>query len=310
MGDTKIKWAKKVWNPFGGCKKVSTGCKNCYAVRLGDGRLRSFYPDGFENGVYFFRHRLDEPRKWRKPQIVFVGSMGDIYQPNMPDSYIDEIYKVVADLPQHTFMMLTKYPDRMHAYLSARYKENPLPNVWAGVSVENQEAANKRIPLLLDSPASKRFVSYGPALGPIEFTNVEYRVDADLTGPESFYKMNSLLQMQGNAVLDLVIMEGESGPNARPMNPSWVRFALYQCRQAGTSFFFKQWGEWCSYEVAALALSHDQILAAETVATDSGGRLYRIGKDLTGDLLDGVQYREWPESLGASSGIGELFPSR
>ena len=293
MGDTKIKWAKKVWNPFGGCKKVSTGCKNCYAVRLGNGDLRSFYPDGFENGVYFFRHRMNEPRKWRKPQIVFVGSMGDIYQPNMPDSYIDEIYGVMADLPKHTFMILTKYPDRMKAYLLARYKDNPLPNVWVGVSVENQDTANARVGKLISiaraNAAIKIFVSYEPAVGLVDFNRIDHMTDTGVP-----YRLDSLNAGVGRGI-DLVIMGGESGVEARPMSPGWVRFVHDQCKKAGVPFFFKQWGEWSSYETAVLSLPHDRILAARSFRTESGDLLYRVGKEFTGDLIGGIQYHEWPQ---------------
>ena len=306
MGDTKIQWASKVWNPFGGCTKVSAGCANCYAGLLAEGNLRSFYPDGFWNGAYFFRHRMEQPLKWRKPAVIFVGSMGDIFHDNIPNSYIDEIFGVMKKAPQHTFMLLTKRPARMRQYLETRYEKGGLPNVWVGVSVENQATANARIDELMwisiRELAAKTFVSYEPAIGLVDFCAIEYVTRPEDMVPGLGYSVDSLASERGRGI-DLVIMGGESGSNARPVHPGWARFVRNQCNNAGVPFFFKQWGEWSSYDNAILTMPHDDIIKSESividhdgaVATDNCGvQLFRVGKEFAGHLLDGIEYHEWP----------------
>lgn len=164
MADTKISWCDKTWNPITGCTKCSPGCVNCYAERMSK-RLagRCGYPKENPFAVTFHPDKLQEPMKWHKPSRIFVCSMGDLFHEQVKDEWIDAVFMTMDLSRRHTFMILTKRPERMREYLSGRTHiirmVYPLPNVWLGVTVENQEQADKRIPFLLDTPAAKRFVS-------------------------------------------------------------------------------------------------------------------------------------------------------
>jgi len=227
--------------------------------------------------------------RWQKPRRIFVGSMTDLFYNAVPDEFLDTIFGYMAVAKQHTFLLLTKRPERMLAYLidssiarcdgrgeTARridprvpleYLSWPLPNIWLGVTVEDQQRADERIPILLETPAAKRFVSIEPMLGPVMMRRISkpagerYPWGYDyLTGVEyGPYHCN-----RGMPRLDWVIVGGESGPNARPMHPDWARSLRDQCQEAGTPFFFKQWGG-------------------------------RFGKRAAGRLLDGVEYNAFPE---------------
>ena len=187
---SKIEWTEKTWNPASGCTKISDGCKNCYAEKMAY-RLQAMGTKGYENGFAVTLHpeKLDEPLKHKKPTIYFVCSMGDLFHEDMPFEFIDSVWAVMAAAGQHTFQVLTKRPDRMKEYLeNQKYSPNslgiafariagnkktkdflqPLPNVWLGVTAENQEQADKRIPILLDTPAALRFVSIEPMLSGID----------------------------------------------------------------------------------------------------------------------------------------------
>ncbi len=205
---TAIEWTDKTWNPTVGCDKVSPGCKHCYAEAI----TRRF-PRGFPNGFDFTLRpeRLEEPRKWRKPSMVFVNSMSDLFHERMPLGFLREVFRVMEECPQHTFQILTKRHERM-AELAG---ELPWPeNVWMGVSVERQDYAH-RVDHLRRVPAAVRFLSCEPLLGPLEL---------DLRG------------------IHWVIVGGESGPRHRPMEADWVRAIRAQAGEAGAAFFFKQWG--------------------------------------------------------------------
>ena len=247
MGKTKIDWADKVWNPVTGCTKVSAGCKNCYAERLA-GRFKDQYPEGFGK-VTCHEDRLGIPDRWQKPWRVFVNSMSDLFHPAVPFEFIDKVFAVMAHT-EHTYMVLTKRPERMKKYIHNGaivgahptalksnnpdgFRRHPLWNVWLGVSVEDQKTADERIPLLLETPSVKRFVSYEPALGPVVF--------------DSWLKIHRIKGEVGNLSsenfsnqIDLIIMGGESGSNYRPMNPEWAREVAYQCKHASVPFYFKQ----------------------------------------------------------------------
>ncbi|MDR2891566.1 MAG: phage Gp37/Gp68 family protein [Deltaproteobacteria bacterium] len=280
MNITKIEWTNFTWNPVTGCPgpKVSIGCANCYAERVMNGRLRQMYDEEkpFER-IHFHLERLLQPYRVKKPQRVFVGSMTDIFHEEVEDQYINLIFATVVLCPQHTFMILTKRPDRMAAFITDRstracdnrghaYKSMcnrarvdsdmdglpwPLPNLWLGVTVCNQAEADAKIPLLLQTPAAKRFISVEPMLGPVRLDNLFYRPSLDddtynaLTGegnqPDAY---EYPAYTRGGPKLDWVICGGETGPNARPMHPDWVRSLRDQCVAAGVPFFFKGWGEW------------------------------------------------------------------
>lgn len=227
--NSAIEWTDATWNPTTGCDRVSPGCDHCYALTLAkrlqamgnpryqrDGNPRTSGP-GFSLTIH--PDKLDEPYRWRKPRRVFVDSMSDLFHASVPAEFIHAVFDVMTDLPQHHFQILTKRPRRMLAVASAWYRESGravAPNVWLGTSVEDQKWADKRVPLLREVPATIRFLSCEPLLGPI--------------------------RLQDLRDIDWVIVGGESGWNARPMSVEWVRSLRDQCRGTGVAFFFKQWG--------------------------------------------------------------------
>ncbi len=219
---SRIEWTQETWNPVTGCTKVSPGCEHCYAERFSE-RFRGVKGHPYETGfdLTLRPERLDQPFKWKKPRRVFVNSMSDLFHENVPDKFIDLVFAVMTMAQRHTFQVLTKRPQRMQEYIHGKIDHDwsgwlPM-NVWLGVSAEDQKRTDERIPPLLETPAAVRFVSAEPLLGPIDF---------------------------GAAMdqIDWVIVGGESGPGARPMNPDWVRSIRDQCSSFCTPFFFKQWG--------------------------------------------------------------------
>ncbi|GAG05438.1 unnamed protein product, partial [marine sediment metagenome] len=172
---TKIEWASESWNPITGCTPISEGCANCYAKKMAQRLKGRFgYPEDEPFRVTFHPDKLDQPLKWRKPRHIFVVSMGDLFHPGILWSDNQEIWEIMAKCPQHTFMILTKRVERMRIFLTEdlNYKlPLPLPNVYLGVTAENQQRADERIPILLQIPAAKRFVSIEPMLGPVDLTN-------------------------------------------------------------------------------------------------------------------------------------------
>lgn len=229
MTKTSIEWATDVWNPVTGCSKVSEGCRHCYAERVA-GR---FWGDRKFTDVRVHPERLDQPLHWKKPRRVFVNSMSDLFHPVVDDDFIEDVFRVMARTPQHTYMVLTKRPEQMRAWFEGYDAVRPLPNVWLGVSVENQKAADERIPMLLGTPAAVRFVSCEPLLGPVKL--VKWLPGYD---PTQHYEL-----IERQLVIDWVIAGGESGTGARPMQLDWVRGLRDVCVQTQTPFFFKQWGE-------------------------------------------------------------------
>jgi len=275
---TKIEWVKnqdgtkgETWNPVTGCTKVSPGCEYCYAERMAK-RLagRCGYPADEPFRVTLHSERLEEPLRWRKPRVVFVCSMGDLFHQDVPFEFIDDVFETIANAPQHIFQILTKRSRRMMVYMldmgaRLRYRgvmvDDVLPNVWLGVSAENQQAADQRIPFLMSAPAAIRFVSAEPLLGEIDLSRGLERG------------------------LDWLIVGGESGPGARPMHPDWVRSIRDQCVNAGVPFFFKQWGEWAP-------AAHFDARGHYRYHLFEGHVMARAGKKATGRTLDG---REWDE---------------
>jgi protein gp37 len=227
IGDrSAIEWTEATWNPVTGCDRVSEGCDHCYALTLAkrlraagnaryqvDGDPRTSGP-GF--GLTLHWDVLDRPLSWRRPRLVFVNSMSDLFHRRVPVDFIAQAFDVMAKAERHTFQILTKRPGRMASVLR-RLRPIPLPNVWLGTSVENQRWADVRIPQLLSTPAAVRFLSCEPLLGPLDLLATINR-------------------------LDWVIVGGESGPHARVMAPAWARSIRDQCLAAGVAHFFKQWG--------------------------------------------------------------------
>ena len=385
---TRIEWTDTTWNPVRGCSRVSEGCRNCYAERFA--ARFSGEEEGFESGgpqgwqptkpegrfhgfaemtesgprwtgkVELVDHKLREPLRWRRPRRVFVNSMSDLFHEKLRDEQLDEIFArmlacEVLDSPRHSFQILTKRPQRMRRYLTARspselvqawakagdgriildnadvffseYVEShtscdwredgtaphgtppkpwkhlrkvwPLPNVWLGVSVEDQKSADERVPILLDTPAAVRFVSAEPLLGPVDLEcglAVAWQCSgcrAYFSGPlkkrcpkcdrEGYWtgshRFNSRTRQAGSG-LDWVIVGGESGPGARPCDVAWIRAIVEQCRAAGVPAFVKQ-----------LGAEPVQFAVAAERRTDSGACTVRLRNRKGGDPA------EWPEDL-------------
>jgi protein gp37 len=251
VGKTKIQWTDMSWPVVTGCTPVSEGCRNCYAARMAATRLKH-HPryEGLaiiENGkakwtgeVRLNHDVLEQPLHWRKPRMVFVASMGDLFHDDVPDAFISKVFRRMLITPRHTFQVLTKRPARMSEYIQSHITnrlfavygtrfEWPPANIWLGTSVENQAAADERISLLLQTPAAVRFVSVEPMLSAVDLWPY---LDPDHYEPIYHSKLNPTLSW--------VICGAESGPSARPMDEDWVRDLRDQCVAAGTPFFYKQ----------------------------------------------------------------------
>lgn len=259
-----IEWTDATWSPVRGCTKVSPGCANCYAETFAE-RFRDVKGHPYEQGfdLRLVPEKLKEPLGWKKPRRVFVNSMSDLFQNDVPFAYIDRVFAVMAFAGQHTFQVLTKRPERMLAYVSHLAKSIkpietaardmgltfnfngisllpwPIPNVWLGVSVENQHFVDERIPLLLQTPAAVRFISAEPLLGPVRLYGRGIPYEQELmAGPMT----NGGPKYLGGPFLDWVIVGGESGPGARPLDIGWARSMVRQCQLAGLPVFVKQLG--------------------------------------------------------------------
>ncbi len=236
---TKIEWTDETWNPIRGtvgkwhCTKVSEGCKYCYAERLN----RRFGGPAYVVGADTLRldeKVLQKPLHWKRPRMVFVCSMTDLFHEDVLFGWLNRVFEVMAATRQHTFQILTKRPARMREYLKYEgVAPEEMPNVWLGTSIENQATADKRIPELLRTPAAVRFLSCEPLLGPMTVPL------AEPTGEFRTHRGRRQLQMKQTGI-EWVIVGGESGPHARPMHPEWARSIRDQCQAAGVSFFMKQ----------------------------------------------------------------------
>jgi protein gp37 len=336
---TKIQWADATINPAYGCTKCSPGCDHCYAETMASRNLSKCYA-GLTEGrkwtgrVNLFPERMEEALKWKRPRRIFVGSMTDLFHKSVPFDFLDSIFAVMALAWDHTFMLLTKRPERMLEYFNSCpttwsnhlanriysitgsiKKDNqvqasiegrlnhsvgwPMRHVHLGVTVCNQAEADAKIPILLATPAAKRFVSVEPMLGSVNVSD-HLEVWPGCGGGEP---REDCEFCSGNLrILDWVICGGESGPGARPMHPDWARSLRDQCQAAGTPFFFKQWGEWApgerSQDVVADILLDSRGEAAGHIR--SVGQMVqpepmsRVGKRRAGRLLDGIEWNEFP----------------
>lgn len=342
MGNkTRIEWTDTTWNPVTGCSKVSQGCKNCYAERI----FQRPYPGRDFTDVRMHLERLEQPLSWKRPRRIFVNSMSDLFHEKVSEDFLDSVFATMSIASWHTFQVLTKRPQRMRDYFrlgttrrisyqvqellrrpdnptkwrwpfaNARIRvEVPMTNVWLGVSVEDQETADERIPVLLQTPAAVRFVSYEPALGPVDF--------AAYTGiPRVPWEEKKTAMGFASSKLDWVIAGGESGPHARPSHPDWFRNLRDQCEAAGVPFFFKQWGEFSP--IAPIFGDVDdfeerckrciaRVNEDRTVGISLDGSVHpddweffkdgsepwsmaRVGKQRAGRLLDGREWNEFPK---------------
>lgn len=232
MNNSKIEWTEKTWNPSAGCTKISSGCKNCYAEMMAL-RLQAMGTEGYKNGFMFniVESRLNDPLERKKPTVYFVNSMSDIFHEDMPYDYLNKIFEVIENTPYHTYQILTKRADRMFEYLSDRKIPN---NIWLGVTVENKKEGLPRIEKLRKLKANVLFLSMEPLLEDLGIINLSN--------------------------IDWVIVGGESGNKARPMNLNWVKNIKNQCETENIAFFFKQWGTWGADKVKRNKKKNGKIL--------------------------------------------------
>lgn len=212
-----IEWTDATWNPVTGCTKITAGCDNCYASRFSE-RFRGVLGHPFENGfdLTLRPERIGQPLSWRRPRMIFVNSMSDLFHKDVPRAFIDRVFNAMETADWHIFQVLTKRSSLMRDYLACRYANvAPPAHVWLGVSIEDGRSRS-RIDHLRAAPAAVRFLSVEPLIGPVG------RMDLD--------------------AIHWVIAGGESGPGARPMHIDWAREVRDQCARQGTAFFFKQWG--------------------------------------------------------------------
>lgn len=330
MGEgTKIEWCNHTFNPIIGCAKVSEGCKNCYAEEMMDHRYgRAKW------GVNGTRVRTSADN-WKKPYTwnrkaaklgerhrVFCASLSDVFEEH--PAWIEprrDLLKLIVETPHLDWLLLTKRPENVISMIESATdymfwlgdrdvatqwvnwlrhgSDHALPSVWVGTSVENQKAADQRIPELLKIPAKVRFLSMEPLLGPVDF-----KIVSDVDGLEVVTdSLRGMVSIDGQAhipcrKIDWAIVGGESGTNARPMQPDWARIARDQCVAAGTPFLFKQWGAWVGgfwdlpHELQGLVI--DGAGDFDMGAMDGDTPMYRLGKHKTGRLLDGREWNQFP----------------
>lgn len=261
---SKIEWTSATWNPVTGCTKVSPGCDHCYAETFAE-RWRGTPGHHFEAGfdVTLRPERLGQPLRWKRPRRIFVNSMSDLFHEAVPDDYIARVFTVMAEAPQHTFQVLTKRHGRMRSLLT-RLASDPPPNIWLGVSVEDQKWADIRVPALLDTPAAARFLSCEPLLGPVHLGMCDWippgeegfpGVHNPLSG-EWWPAVGDYAEEYANRITDLpridwVIAGGESGPGARRCDLSWLRSLRQECAESCIPFFCKQLGSVLGRELGA-----------------------------------------------------------
>lgn len=343
---SKIQWTDATWPVVSGCNRVSPGCDNCWAIRTA--RRLSANPNEKVANAYYgtvtkrngrldwsgpvheLHDRLDWPLKWKRSRRIFVASGGDLFHERISDHFIDSVFGVMAVCSQHTFQILTKRPKRMLAFLTERHPLEkirrpwvgwPLPNVWLGISAEDQRTFDERVPLLLQTQVAVRFVSLEPLLSPIDIeygvsgnpeqvscrqhVTREMAMDAgDLALEGSLYSDDEWVQT--TPTLDLVIVGGESGPNARPMHPQWARDIRDQCKAAGVSFFLKQRGEWLpQWEAADMGIKQGRDGNFTRIPMHGYSKvdpslqitemMLRVGNKKAGRELDGRTWDEMPE---------------
>lgn len=322
--NSKIEWTDATWNVVIGCDKVSPGCDHCYAIRTAHRMQANPNPaiaevyagteaDGEWTGkVNLIEKRLGLPLSWSRPRRIFVNAQSDLFHADVPNEFIARVWAVMATAGQHTFQILTKRPGRMRSLLSnevfecevdafARelgfegYFGLPLPNVWLGVSVEDQKRADLRIPQLLATPAAVRFLSCEPLLGPVDL------VQSINQEPLAAYHFEP-------GGIDWVIVGGESGPGARPMHPDWVRQLRETCTRSEVAFHFKQWGEWAPVGTAENPSEGNgrRLKYERRCLTPDGGEagpwqhgrfVERVGKKAAGRELDGRTWDEFPQAV-------------
>lgn len=214
MAQSTIEWTELTWNPVTGCTKISPGCKFCYAEVMSR-RLKAMGVEKYSEGFRIKTHAeaLTIPFTWKKPKVVFVNSMSDLFHPEVPIEFIKEVFAVMNKTPQHIYQVLTKRSERL---LDLSSELNWTPNIWMGVSVENEEYTY-RISDLSQTHAKTKFLSIEPLIGPVKTLDL--------------------------SKIDWVIVGGESGHKARPIEKDWINYVKIKCEESSVAFFFKQWGK-------------------------------------------------------------------
>jgi protein gp37 len=288
MGEeTGISWCDMTFNPWIGCTKVSPGCAHCYAER--DNTYRKWNPAGWGKGVHRKRTskaNWDKVRKWDKLAAidhttprVFCASLADVLDEEAPEEWRHNLWQLIDECKNLEWLLLTKRPENIWRMLPDRWLFNPPAHIRLGITAENQEMFIERAPLLLKYWEGKNFLSLEPLLGPIELYNV--------SGWE-----NTAYWWGKKLRFDWVIVGGESGSDARPMDPNWVRSLGSQCQAAHAPFFFKQWGEWAPYDPDK---SHGEPIHGFISQYGLEDRLVqKIGRKAAGCLLDGDEYKQFP----------------
>jgi protein gp37 len=362
MADTSIEWTDVVWNPTTGCDRVSPGCDHCYAMTMakrlkGMGQAK-YQRDGDPStsgpGFRLTVHptAVNQPLRWREPRKVFVNSMSDLFHKDVPSTWLADIFAVMAAAPQHTFQVLTKRHARMKSLMNdqlwiaqvfdratelgssagkglprARWAW-PLPNVWLGVSVEDQPWADIRIPALIDTPAAVRWISAEPLLGPIDLRLLEAADGCTCGSPGGpvGHEAGCGTERGLHWGISWVVAGGESGPGARPMHPSWVRSLRDQCSAASVPYLLKQRGAW-TWDARPRVdawdgrepdqyVSPDGRVASEVEAMANDGPdwsgVWKVGKKAAGRLLDGHLHDEYPtaSTLADSRSVPSSPPPR
>ena len=277
------RWWDFGWQLIEGCTKISPACKNCWSLEK-EARF------GIPKEVIFHPERLDRPLKRKKPTSYAIWN--DLFHESVPHFQQEKVFKIMEKCAQHVFIVLTKRPEIMAKFIDTWYyrqprdgKDHPIKNIWLGVTAENHEQANKRIPILLDIPAAKHFVSIEPMLSKMYIS--EYLTVINESGSHDYGGPFS-----GREKLDWVIVGGESGHNARPMHPDWVRSIRDQCKEANVPYFFKQWGHWIPEDLwpEDCCLDMGKVLYVH----DHNENYFPIGTKNSGRELDGQHHKEFP----------------
>lgn len=305
-------WWDKAWSLVDGCTPVSPACDNCWAAA--QTAMRANHPndkvrsraegltaDGHFNGqIRLNEEFLDKPVRTKKPTAWAVWN--DLFHGDVPDEFLLKVFSLMGHVSarHHTFLILTKRPERMRKFINSIDHDDfnwPLPNVWLGVTAENQQTADARIPILLQTPAAVRFVSVEPMLGPVNL-KLDRRPPCSHRGcyNHTTHPCEGCGRKQGMLPLDWVVCGGESGPNARPMHPDWARGLRDQCQAAGAPFAFKSWGEWAAAYYGAQTWEPTESTPYHYFASpeDRPYKVWRVGKKAAGRMLDGVEYLELP----------------
>lgn len=321
---TKIEWCDETINPFIGCSKCSTGCNSCYAERIAarmvhNPKIAHLYENTVEDGrwtghINYNLKSLEKIASFRKPRKIFIGSMSDIFHENVSQYMFEKVFRYISSFQQHTFILLTKRPDIMKKrmedlfmlYKAKKLDFNspfyhwPLKNLWLGVTVCNQLEAEEKIPKLLTIPAAIRFVSIEPMVEAIDLIQLDCFSCYPPFGRFTFdclrgiSKGKFIINYNENK-LDWVIVGGETGPNARPMNPEWVYSIRDQCVSTNTPFFFKRWGkyQYCEkcYGTGIFEVGSKEIKKARCPAC-FGEKYIEVRNQLA---IEGIIYHQFPK---------------